>query len=271
MTRSFVGIAREPVFSPGRVEDDAAILREVATNLRGRGARVEVCQADDDRWPEIDGETMVFTMAQGDTALERLRNLQRRGVLVINSVEGILNCQRHRTVPLLTAAHLAFPESVLVDCTAADPLPAWIDPAGAWVKRGDVHATDDGDVSFVADAGAARTVLRRFAGRGIARAVVQRHAPGTVVKFYAVRGRFFHAVPPEGAALAADTLAAIDRLGQQAAQVLDVAIYGGDCVVGDDGELRLIDLNDWPSYRRCRLAAATEIAAYVEAQEATST
>lgn len=271
MMARFIGITREPVFSPGRVDDDAAILLAVAERLREAGHTLDVCCADDAQWPQPDPGVVVFTMAQGDVALSRLRQWEQRGIRVINSVAGILNCQRHRTVPLLTAAGLEFPESVLV-ASATAVVPDWVDAAGAWVKRGDVHATDADDVVFAANIVEARAALARFAQRGIVRAVVQRHAPGLVVKFYAVRGRFFHAVPPaDGTQLPPSTLRAIDRLGQRAAAVLDVEVYGGDCVVGMNGELRLIDLNDWPSYARCRFAAACEIAAHVGNQKATGT
>jgi hypothetical protein len=266
MKQRFVGMTREPVFSPGRVGDDAAILLAVAEHLREAGVAVQVCSAVDPIWPQLDPGDVVFTMAQGDDALARLRTLQSAGVRVLNSVDGILNCQRHRTVPLLAAARVAFPESAIVASATCNGLPPWIDDQGAWVKRGDVHATDTDDVSFAIDRAAVRDALQRFARRGIARAIVQRHAAGTVVKFYAVRGRFFHAVPPASRELGEETLRAIDRLGQQAAEVLGVEIYGGDCVVGEDDELKLIDLNDWPSYQRCRRSAAVEIAAYVQEQ-----
>ncbi len=34
----------------------------------------------------------------------------------------------------------------------------------------------------------------------------------------------------------------------RAADVLDVKIYGGDVIVGDDGSMNIIDFNDWPSF-----------------------
>ena len=34
--------------------------------------------------------------------------------------------------------------------------------------------------------------------------------------------------------------------------MLDVPVYGGDCVVSSSGEIRIIDFNDWPSFARCR-------------------
>ena len=37
-------------------------------------------------------------------------------------------------------------------------------------------------------------------------------------------------------------------------------VYGGDCIVGEDGNIRIIDFNDWPSFAPCRNEAAPFIA-----------
>ncbi len=268
---TFLGITRERVFSPGKVEDDSAILHLVAQELRQPGHAVAVVAGDDERWPEPAGDTIVFAMCQGPRALERLRRWEARGVRVINRPEAILNCQRQRTVPALMQAGTPFPRSVLVASGGEPMLPEWIANGGAWVKRGDVHATEADDVVFVDSAAAARAVLRRFRERRIERAVLQRHVAGSVLKFYAVQQRFFHCVGPRGdAALAPETVRRIDTVGQQAARVLNVEVYGGDCVHGVDGEVTLIDLNDWPSYAACRREAAREIAGYLLAQPTAS-
>ena len=263
----FLGITREPVFSPGRVADDSAILHLVADELRHQGHSVAVVGGDDEHWPQPATETTVFAMCQGPRALERMRGWEARGVRIVNRPEGILNCQRSCTVPALVRAGTAFPESLLVETAAVAALPEWIAESGAWVKRGDVHAMESDDVIFADSADKVRGALRRFRERHIERAVVQRHVAGTVLKFYAVRGRFFHCVPPAGsAAPAPDTLRRIDALGQHAAQVLNVEVYGGDCVYSAGGAVTLIDLNDWPSYAPCRSKAAREIAGYLLAQ-----
>jgi hypothetical protein len=42
--------------------------------------------------------------------------------------------------------------------------------------------------------------------------------------------------------------------------VLDVKIYGGDCIIAADGTIRIIDFNDWPSFAPCRDEAGPYIA-----------
>jgi hypothetical protein len=264
----FLGITRERIFSPGKVDHDRAILEATAVCLQQQGQRVSILNADEDHWPEPANDTVVFAMCQGARALARLRQWEARGVRIVNRPTGIVNCQRHRTIAALAAAAVPFPTSVLLDTSAVAALPVWLTSGGIWVKRGDVHATEADDVLFVENADAARAALERFRLRGISHAVLQPHMPGIVMKFYAVRGRFFHAVPPRGPEVpGADVVSGIDALGRQAARALQVEIYGGDCVVGVNGALTLIDLNDWPSYAPCRADAAREIAAYLLAHD----
>ena len=39
---------------------------------------------------------------------------------------------------------------------------------------------------------------------------------------------------------------------------VDFGMYldGGDCIVAPDGQIRIIDFNDWPSFAPCRTEAA---------------
>jgi hypothetical protein len=260
----FVGLTREPVFSPGKVEQDRAILEMTAAGLRARGHEVVVAGAEEATWPRADRRTVVFTMSQGALALQRLQAWQAEGIRIVNAPRGILNCQRHRTVPLLAASDVPFPPSRLVDTALEPTVPFRLEAPGAWLKRGDVHATQADDVVFVDSLAAARTALQCFRARGISQVVVQQHVAGTVVKFYAVRGRFFHAVPPgNGRRLPPAIVSRMDAVGQQAARLLEVEVFGGDCVWGTDGAVSLIDFNDWPSYGACRSEAAKEISQYL--------
>ncbi|MDE6321932.1 MAG: hypothetical protein K2L93_06485, partial [Muribaculaceae bacterium] len=47
---------------------------------------------------------------------------------------------------------------------------------------------------------------------------------------------------------------------EKSSEVLDVKIYGGDCIVGEAGTVQIIDFNDWPSFAPCRNEAAPHIA-----------
>jgi len=173
---------------------------------------------------------------------------------VLNSAAAIRNCFRAETVRLLGAAGLPFPATAVVatDVPAAGHAPCW-------VKRGDVHAMHADDVVFAADDAALAAALAAFHARGIARVALQAHVAGPVLKFYGTAdGRFFRAYTDLPHAPAP-----IGRLAEVAcagARALGLDVFGGDLVVAPDGRPVLIDVNDWPSFARCRDEAAEAIA-----------
>lgn len=263
----FVCVLREPEFSPGKAEDDAAILLGVAGLLRREQYAVDVLDPRTRRWPDLARRTVVLSMAQGEKALAQLWDWERRGVRVINSVAAVRNCHRVRTVTLWQQAGCSFPQTAIVPTRVAT-LPQWLtDARGVWVKRGDVHATASEDVQLVAGARRVRQLLDRFHSRGIALAVLQRHVPGQTVKFYGVTDRFFF-VAAQGAALGVAVERKLTQIARQGAAALGLEVFGGDCVVDESGRCQLIDLNDWPSYAPCRQAAAEAIAAYARTEKA---
>src|SRR5262249_31079697 len=132
----------------------------------------------------------VFTMAQGPEALGILREWEDDGLRVVNSVAGVLSTHRHRMCERLVEAGVDAPETVLVSTAAPGRWPSWLDVDGGWLERGDVHATAAGDVRYVAGARDASAGAAELAARGIPQAVVQRHAAGVVLKFYAVAEAF---------------------------------------------------------------------------------
>jgi hypothetical protein len=170
-------------------------------------------------------------------------------------------------LPLLSREGLPRPEAREVAC--ANPTSEalkWVETLrerGVWVKRGDVHATQPEDVVRLHGAEAVGDALARLAGRGVSRAVLEAHAPGRTVKFYGVRGTpFFRSYAGDGADLG-PAPPAWRELAERAAAALGLAIYGGDLVVGEaDGPL-LVDVNDWPSFSRCRAEAAEAIAEHL--------
>ncbi len=104
----------------------------------------------------------------------------------------------------------------------------------------------------------------------MSRAVLEAHVPGRTVKFYGVRGTpFFRSYAEDGSDLG-PAPPAWRQLAERAAAVLGLAIYGGDLVVGEAETPVLVDVNDWPSFSRCRAEAAAAIAEHLFAPPPTS-
>jgi hypothetical protein len=265
----FLGITRERVYSPGKIDADRAILEAVAAGLRAEH-RVRVVSADDPL-PAVGPDTTAFVMCQGPGALRTLRDWQRSGVRVVNSPEAIENCHRSRMFPAFERHGILHPPGMLVATDQPAALAGWVD-GGAWLKRGDVHATEPDDVVQVQDRAAARAALDRMQERGIESALVQRHVDGDVIKFYAVTGLFFACFPSAGATIDLDARvrAAMVTLVQRGAVALGLEVFGGDCIRDRRGRLWLVDLNDWPSYAPCQAAAASAIATYLRTQRESS-
>ena len=267
------GIYRELAHSPGRETDDAEILRATARVLEGLGLTVALKSTDE--LPEAgDVETVppyLFVLCERIPVVEKLAAWERRGARVVNRPSGIRNTDRERTIALFSKHAVPYPKSVLVNTGAS---PAF--RGACWVKRGDVHATEAGDVAFAGDAGALSANLALLSARGIARAVVQDHVPGDLIKFYGVAGVngekdrpswfqwFYHRDQKlENHAFDPEELAGATAL---AAHALGLEVYGGDAIVSPGGRISVIDLNAWPSFALFRPVAAAHIAALLAAR-----
>jgi hypothetical protein len=265
------GIYRELAHSPGRETDDAEILRATAAELSASGFDVTL-KSPDDLPPAADPAVplFLFVMCERPEVVEKLAAWERRGVRIVNRPSGIRNTDRERTIALFASGRVPFPRSVLVDTARAAEF-----PGPCWVKRGDVHATEAGDVSFAADPATLALHLERLSERGIARAVVQDHVAGDQIKFYGVAGleaqekpswfQWFHHREQvlKNHAFDEGELAAVTS---RAASALGLEVYGGDAIVSKGGAISIIDLNAWPSFALFRSVAAAKIAALLAAR-----
>jgi glutathione synthase/RimK-type ligase-like ATP-grasp enzyme len=260
------GIYRETLHSPGRIDDDAAIMDRVGEALTVRGFNVELLSPDAaDTALETPGAN-IFAMCERSEALDRLKIATQIGAIVVNSPAAIRNTYRHRMVELFAQCHVSAPVSQVVATDASRLPPA----TGVWIKRYDFHATRSDDVMYAASHEGWHEALNRFAERGFPFVVVQENVPGDLVKFYGVsrsaaeppganwfewfyhrdRGMMGHAF--DAARLRDAALAAAVALGLE--------IFGGDAIIQPDGKPVIIDLNAWPSFARYRDQAAHAIA-----------
>jgi len=268
------GVYRELAHSPGRETDDAEILRATGEKLADRG--FDVALKTTEELPDADESAAVppflFVMCERVPVVEKLAAWERRGVRIVNRPAGIRNTDRERTIALLRRHAVPHPRSVLVETGNGEA----VYPGPCWIKRGDIHATESGDVAFAADPGGFAAHLDRLAGRGILRAVVQDHVPGDLIKFYGVAGLddppgrpswfqwFYHR--DQTLANHPVDAAALEVATARAAAALSLEVYGGDAIVSADGRIHVIDLNAWPSFALFRPVAASSIAALLAAR-----
>lgn len=268
------GVKRETVYSPNHVENDAAIFDCVARFLMAMGHEVKVY----DEQALLSGdvsEKYVFNMVRNPQAMRKLQEMERCGVLAVNSGFGIENCTRERMTVLLLEKGIPHPKSLV-----SDLLPSLSDEleqlgfGPCWIKRADSQAVQKEDVCFVDNDAEINEVLEDFHDRGIKRVVVNEHLTGDLIKFYGVLGTpfFYWFYPmevshskfgleavngaPKGLAFSVNEL---KNVCERAAKALCVDVYGGDVIVAEDGTIRMIDFNDWPSFAPCREKAADAI------------
>ncbi len=263
-TEALMGVYREAVFSPGKVSDDAGILDAALSFLSPSKTRPPRAVQVDDLFGRAQPPPVVLSMAQSDQALTLLETWRLRGVRVINTAQSVRNCHRAVLTDLLQAARIPMPYSRIVPLQEAARAADFNQYNAYWIKRGDVHAMQAGDVSKVCGDDDIRACRRHYRRHGINEVLVQAHVDGVVVKFYAVIGGYFFQIYADNDATVSPSVRRrLEKIAARAARAADLEIYGGDAVVTPDGDILLIDLNDWPSFGRCRLAAAKGIALYI--------
>lgn len=272
---TIAGIRRGNQFSPNHIGNDAAIFSLTAEHLRRWGCVVNE-YIESDLLLSDPKEKAIFNMVRDWKSIHKLQELEDKGYTVINSGYGIENCTREKMTRLLMSRQISHPNSLILQ-TNEDPTEA-LEKAGfynCWIKRGDFHAIHREDVTYVRNPEEAKAILKEYAIRGIQTAVINEHLVGDLVKFYGVTGTdFFYWFYPSNLHHSKFGLEAINGTAQgipfdegklrticnNAADVLNIHIYGGDCIVAEDGQMRLIDFNDWPSFAPCREEAAQHIA-----------
>lgn len=269
------GIMRAGAYSPNHIGNDAAIFNGVMDHLRRKGCEVEIFSEEQFQNNTI-SQQIIVDMCRERASVVKLQRLEDEGRLVINSGYGIENCTRERMTRILMGNSIPTPDSLIVNTNEKiiDDLKEH-DITACWIKRGEFHSMHKEDVTYCRHPEEAQEVLHEFFYRGIKRAVINRHLVGDLVKFYGVVGQpFFYWFYPfeghhskygyeevngESKHLPFDA-AKLREMCNKTAEIFDIMIYGGDCIVDYDGSFRIIDFNDWPSFAPCRKEAASFIA-----------
>ena len=294
--KKLVGVCRGNEYSPNCVDNDAAIMHAVKDNLELLGAEVEMYNEKDfytkaetidaalQRAADngiIDSNEAIanehadafFSMARSKRALNALDRIEKNGTPVVNSSDGIDRCIRRTMTEMFIEGGVAYPESRIIE--KGNSMSDGIDYP-LWLKRGDGCAQQKEDTCYVQSKDEAEKLLNDFWQRGVESVVVNEHLKGDLIKFYGVEGTdFFYWFYPskcghrskfglevingDARGILFDT-DALKHEADKAALMLGVPVYGGDCVIGDDGSIKIIDFNDWPSFAPCRDEAAFNIA-----------
>lgn len=270
------GIKRNTKYSPNHIGNDRKIFNLVAEHLREMD--YDVVEFTEEEFILYKGKAIkyIFNLARDKTTINYLQKIEKNGAVVVNSGFGIENCTREQMTKILMQNKIPHPRSIVVDINS-DPtkdLEKMNAPA-YWVKRGDSHAIHREDVSYARNITEVQSIVQEFGLRGIPNAVVNEHLIGDLVKFYGVANTdFFYWFYPYDLShskfgheaingTAHEFKFSVEKLKQacdKAGELLDVLIYGGDCVVDEEGNFKIIDFNDWPSFAPCREEAAPKIA-----------
>lgn len=267
--KRLIGIYREQEFSPGRHQsNDSLLLEAIAQRLRSRGCPVDLISA-----PNGNGKiaphdaALVFSMCQGRHALLQLAEWERAGVTVLNRPAAALNTHRDHLPMMMARGGIPFPKTELLETSPGANRHASKNGGGLWLKRGDVHASIGADVQWLSSSDQLEQAMEEFSARGITQVAVQAHCPGDEIKFYGVgEAGFFHWFYSRCANRFTVNEEALRHLASRAAAAAGLTIFGGDVIVDEEGNLTLIDLNDWPSFAPCRKEASDAIATLIWSQ-----
>ncbi len=261
-------VYRAKEFSPNMEDKDAAILNAVAANLSAIGHKV-IFKNEEKLTDILKDIDVVFSMGRLASTLQILLQMENNGVKVINSSRGIYNCGRSRLTQFLIDYKIPIPVSKIVSST--EPIEFLEFPF--WMKKGEGYSQEPDDVSFITNLHEAQEKTAWMVSRNVKSLVLSSHVEGDLIKFYGVRDTEFFYWCYASESYSKFGLEKINgnqrgfhvdetllrSICNSVADIIEIDVYGGDCIVNAYGEIRIIDFNDWPSFSKCRDEAAGAI------------
>lgn len=263
-------IYRAERFSPNSVERDKAIMDAVCEKL---SAHYNVVRCDEDDFVKsevwLTGTESFLSMARSRKALQKIQFVEEGRQTIINKASAVRAMTRSGIDKLMRENG--------IPCAPLSGNDGW------WIKRGDEAAQCKEDVMFASNDEKKDTMIARFRERGITNIVVTAHVKGDLVKFYGVCGTgfFYVSYPTDGtfskfgdenmngkALHTPFDKADLQEKATKLATLTGIDVYGGDCIIKEDGSYAIIDFNDWPSFSCCRDEAAEAIAELVVKRDA---
>ena len=105
-----VGVSRGSEFSPNHVDNDAAIFNKVVEVLQRLGCEVQTYTEKEFIATEVEA-SVIFDMARDRATIEKLKEMEMAGALVVNSPFGIDNCVRRPMTEKLIDGGIPHPKS----------------------------------------------------------------------------------------------------------------------------------------------------------------
>ncbi|MBO5698394.1 MAG: hypothetical protein J6R79_00080 [Bacteroidaceae bacterium] len=260
-------IHRAKRFSPKSEQRDEQIMQTVCHELKNKGHHIISCDEDDlEEFVKECSFEAVVSMARSIKAIQLLKTIYERGIKVFNKPSEM---QLSRTVLLkwFMEHGIPMPQTQIVTCYTATTV-----PYPFWVKQGGTGAQSCNDVMYVASP----YDIGKIDFRESEYAIVA-HTQGDLIKFYGVAETefFFYYYPTEHPNSFSKfgheaingiprktpfSLSELKNIANKAAQISGWTIYGGDAIITPQGEIHLIDFNDFPSFSTCYQEAARAIA-----------
>ena len=260
-----ITIARNAKHSPNMSDKDEAILTAVEQLLSEQ--RVDVCRISENE--EIPAADAVCSMSRTSSVIEKLQKAEERGITVVNPTKAIKNAERINFTRILDDAGIPQPTSIIGN---SNELPDNLQYP-LWIKKGDGWSNCKEDIFYAKDKPEALTAIKTMKVAGIETIIYSRHIKGDIIKFYGVGNDFFYHTYPDirNGKFGLETINGeqshypfdgekLKEIIYKAANATGLLIYGGDCIVTQEGKIFIIDINDFPSFGATRDKAATAIA-----------
>lgn len=265
-----LAVERFAEYSPNSENKDKQIIKSVANKLGNLGYSVNIKNEKDLNFSK-DYCKYVISMARNPMVVSCFDVWQKDGAIILNSPLSCHNCYRERQTKIFIENNIPIPKSevILTDNKDLEKI-SWIRDSEYWLKRADFQTIEEIDVTKRKTLNEGYQVLKNYLLRGIHRAVISENIEGDVVKFYGVQGTnwFYYYYPTEdkfhNKVNQTDSRIQFNdkefiKICEKAAQLLDLNIYGGDAIIDSYGKPYIIDMNDFPSFSKCREEAAQKI------------
>lgn len=249
MSKEIAFIGRASCYSPQSMEKDRAILTAVRRQLQQWYDCQEMVQ--EDAMSALPPADAYVSMGRHPETLKQLALMEQQHKTVVNITAAVSLCN-HR----IELTRRLEEQGVAVPPLSGDH--------GYWVKRGDACRMTNDDVLYATTRQEALVLREKMQHRAINEVEVRAHVEGDWVKFYGVEGTdFFRAYQMQDDTASPIDCQALQVMAGKAAAAIGLEVYGGDCIIRQDGQPVIVDLNDWPSFSLCREDAAMAIALHI--------